>query len=329
MSEPLIVIGREDVARHLPIERCIATIRGAMIALSRGDTRQIPRQILHGEYGRSFGVMPGTLGEGAPFGAKIVSVYPQNSAAGLHTHQGLVLLFDPASGAPSCIVDAGEITAIRTAAASAVATDALARPDAASLAIFGTGEQSVRHAVAIAQVRALREVWIWGRSPDRARGVADRVTAALGIRAQAVADPREAAALADIICTVTAARDPILRGAWVRPGTHVNAVGSSFAGPREIDDALVVMSRVFADHRQSVLLLGAEYLEAARQGLISETHVLGEIGAVIDEQLTGRVTDADVTLYKSLGVIAQDLASAATLMAKAQAEGFGRRVSMA
>jgi ornithine cyclodeaminase/alanine dehydrogenase-like protein (mu-crystallin family) len=329
MSEPLIVIGREEVARHLPIERCIATVREAMVALSQGVTRQIPRQILHGEDGRSFGVMPGTLGQNATFGAKVVSVYPQNSSAGLHTHQGLVLLFDPESGAPSCIADAGEITAIRTAAASAVATDALARTDAASLTIFGTGEQSVRHAAAIAHVRKLREVYIWGRSLDRAQSVAAEVAALLGITAKAIADPREAAARADIICTVTAAREPVLQGAWVQPGTHVNAVGSSFAGPREIDDDLVVRSRMFADHRASVLLQGAEFLWAAQQGLIFDAHVLGEIGEVIAGRLGGRTTETDVTLYKSLGVIAQDLASATTLMVDAKAQGFGTRVSMA
>ena len=324
----MIVIGREDVARHLPYEVCIPAVRRAMLSLSAGETRQIPRQILHGEAGRSFGVMPGTLGVDAPFGAKVVSVYPENGARGLHTHQGIVLLFDAATGAPACIVHAGEITAIRTAAASAVATDALARADASILTLYGTGAQSVRHALAIAQVRRLERVQVWGRSRDRAEAVAAQIEAALAIPAKAVADPEVAASNADIICTVTASREPILLGEWVQPGAHVNAVGSSYAGPREIDDALVLASRMFADHRDSVLLQGAEYLVAAEKGIVSPAHVLGEIGDVIAGRIAGRTAPEDITLYKSLGVIAQDLASAALLMAQAQDGSFGQIVSI-
>jgi ornithine cyclodeaminase len=262
-----------------------------------------------------FGVMPGAMGETAAFGAKVLSVFPQNFEVGRPSHQGVVLLFDPVSGELACIAEARSITAIRTAAASAVATDALARPQARRLAVLGYGEQAETHVTAIAKVRPLERVAVWGRSLERAQAFAARMGPELGIEVRAVATAEEAVSDADIVCTVSAAAEPILKGAWVAPGTHVNLVGSSFAGPVEVDDDLVVRSRFIADYREGVLKQGAEFLKARQAGLIGDDHVVGEIGQVLDGTLVGRQSADQVTVYKSLGHIVQDLASVQALLA--------------
>lgn len=303
-------IDREEVAARLTYDVCIPIVREAMIAFSTGETRQLLRSILPLEAGRLFGVMTGALAGDGPFGAKLISVFPENFAKGVQSHQGLVLLFDPESGAPVCAVHAGEVTAIRTAAASAVATDALARPEAATLAILGYGEQAATHLRAISKVRALERVSVWGRSAELANAFAERMSAETGIVVSPADSAREAVAEADIVCTVTGAAEPILEGRWVRPGTHLNLVGSSYAGPVEIDSDLVVRSRFIADSREGVLAQGAEFLRAKDAGLVSDEHIVAEIGEVLAGRIEGRRTPEEITAYKSLGHIVQDLASA-------------------
>ena len=306
----MIFVSAEEVARLLPYEECIPLMRAAMIALSEGRTRQLLRAILDLPEGRAFGSMPGAMPDDNMFGAKLVSVYPENFAKGISSHQGVVALFDGETGAPSAMLDASEITAIRTAAASAAATDALARADAAHLAILGYGEQAQRHVEAVRCVRAIERLTIWGRHPAKAAAFAER------FGGEACASVEEAVAGADIICTVTASPEPILFSRQVADGAHINAVGSSRAGPVEIDNGLVARARFFADHEEGVRAQGAEYLYALEAGAIGPDHLLGEIGEVFAGTLPGRVSDADVTIYKSLGSIVQDLASARHIVAK-------------
>jgi ornithine cyclodeaminase len=282
----------------------------AMIALSQGRTSQLLRAILDMPQGRAFGVMPGAMLDDGVFGAKLVSVYPDNFAKGGPSHQGVVALFDGETGAPTAILDAGEITAIRTAAASAAATDVLARADAASLAVLGYGEQARRHVEAVRCVRDIRRLTVWGRDPDKARAFAEKHDG------EACASVAETVAEADIICAVTAAPEPILFARDVADGAHINAVGSSRAGPVEIDNALVARARFFADHEQGVRAQGAEYLNALAAGAIGPEHLLGEIGEVMAGTLAGRTSGTDVTIYKSLGSIVQDLASARFIVGK-------------
>ncbi|MFZ3340459.1 MAG: ornithine cyclodeaminase family protein, partial [Terriglobales bacterium] len=265
-------IDREEVERRLTYEVCIPIVRQAMIALSTGETKQLLRSILPLSEGRLLGIMPGAMGAHAPFGAKLISVFHDNYARGMQSHQGLVVLFDPESGAPVCVVDAGAVTAIRTAAASAVATHVLARKEARRLTLLGYGEQAGTHARAIGKVRRLESIVVWGRSRERAEAFAERIRAELAVPVIAAANVREGVAEADIICTVTPATEPILRGEWVRAGTHVNVVGSGYAGPVEVDNELVVRSRFIADSREGVLQQGAEFLRAKGEGLIGDDH---------------------------------------------------------
>jgi ornithine cyclodeaminase/alanine dehydrogenase-like protein (mu-crystallin family) len=313
-------IDREEVSRRLTYDVCIPIVRKAMIALSKGETKQLLRSLIALSEGRILGLMPGALGAHAPFGAKLISVFQENFARGMQSHQGVVILFDPESGAPVCVVDAGAVTAIRTAAASAVATDVLARKEARRLALLGYGEQAGTHARAIGKVRHLESIVVWGRSPERAEAFAAKIRAELAVPVFVAANVREAVAEADIICTVTPATEPILKGTWVRPGTHVNVVGSGYAGPVEVDNDLVVRSRFIADSREGVLQQGAEFLRAKAAGLIREDHIVAEIGQVLSGQIEGRRSAEEITLYKSLGHVVQDLASAWALYSQAESQ---------
>jgi ornithine cyclodeaminase len=315
------IIDRETVARLLTYEAAIPLMREAMTALSAGRTKQLLRQVIPLGDGAMFGVMPGANEQA--FGAKLISIFPGAFAKGARSHQGAVLLFDPETGAPVAMIHAGEITAIRTAAASAAATDVLARPDAAVLALLGYGEQALTHARAIGRVRVIREIRVWGRQADRAERLAGRLAAELGVVAEVARSTAEAVGDADIVCAVTASDEPILFSRDVGDGAHVNLVGASTAAFREADDALVARGRLFADHREGVLRQGGEVLHAIAAGLIGEEHVLGEIGEVMAGDKAGRLGPGDVTLYKSLGAVAQDLAAGWFVYGRAVEHGLG------
>jgi ornithine cyclodeaminase len=325
---PLRVLSSEDVRRHLTYEVCVPLVREAMIALSSGATQQFLRQIMvrRGTRGM-YGLMDGEMGEGRPFGSKLLSVPLGTLPDGVRSHEGVIVLFDGERATPVCVLPAADVTVIRTAAASAVATDALARADSERLAVLGTGEQAEAHVLAISKVRPIRSVAIWGRTPTKAEALAERLSHEIGLPVKTANNVQAAVADADIICTVTAAAEPILTGKWVAPGTHINAVGSSRAGPAEIDNDLVARARFFADHRESVLKQGAEFIRAREAGRIDDTHLLAEIGEVLAGTAKGRLTGSDVTLYKSLGSIVQDLASASYLYTLAERQGIGNKVA--
>jgi ornithine cyclodeaminase len=308
--------GPEQVRAALDYDGCIAAVRTAMADFSAEGRPQPLRSIFEIAPAKLFGIMPGTLAAPQGFGAKVLSVFADPAQPGRSAHRGIVVLFDREGGGVSCIADAGEVTEIRTAAASAVATDALARPDARTLAVFGCGAQAASHVRALVRVRRLREVLIWGRSVARAGEFAQRMGREVGMTVEAVADGREAATAADIICTVTGSRTPVLLGEWVRPGTHVNVVGSSHAGPVEIDHALVLASRYIVDSRRSARAAAAEFLLAKEAGLVDDSHIAGEIGEVLLGRIPGRRSAEEITLYKSLGHIVQDLAAVSYLHAR-------------
>lgn len=308
---PLVAIDAATVRRTLSHEAAYDAVRGAMIALSAGQVRQLLRSFIGLETGGTFAIMPAAFDGAGVFGAKLVSVVTGDD--GRRAHQGLVVLFDGVSGAPVCVTDAAAVTAIRTAAASAVATEALARPDARILAVLGTGRQAQEHVAAIAAQRDLAEIRLWGRSPDHARALAQRLMLETGAPVFACAGVEAAVDGADIVCTVTSAHDPILKGGQIGPGVHLNVVGSSGPAPAEIDEALVAKSRFFVDHAEHVRVHGGEYLRALKAGVIGDNHILGEIGAVLSGAALGRASADDVTIYKSLGHAAQDLAVAAWL----------------
>src|SRR5699024_4224978 len=214
------------------------------------------------------------------------------------------------NGQPVCVADAGEITRIRTAAASVVASHALARADACSLGVLGCGTQAVAHIEAFTRAFELDDVLIWGRSHEKAVNLALELENKLGVRIEAKEDPRNVA-MADIVCTVTSAEEPVLFGDWLRPGTHVNVIGSSRAGPVEVDNELVAGSRYVVDSLSSALTAASEFLVARDAGLIDADHIVAEIGDVLSGRVRARNSGSEITVYKSLGHIVQDIAATA------------------
>jgi ornithine cyclodeaminase len=308
-----------QVEELLDYPGCIDAVRKAMTALSSDERAQPLRQIWPVGDGEMWGIMPGDLAALSSFGAKLVSVFHEPGSTSRTRHQGVVVAFDGQTGAVSCIADAEPITRIRTGCASAVATDALARADSEVLAIFGTGTQAEAHLRALPLVRNFREILLWGRSPEKTRVFADQMSDQIGLPITPLSDGREAAATADVICTVTSSREPVLFAEWVKPGVHINLVGSSMLGPVEIDTPLVAKARYIADYRPGAIAQGAELAIARDAGLVDDSHVVGEIGEVLAGRIPGRENDQQVTIYKSLGHVAQDLASAAYLQSKAAA----------
>ncbi len=300
---------------------CIEAMRRAMIALSSGERLQPLRQIFTVGKDEMFGTMPGELAALSTFGAKLVSVFGDPNRPGRTRHQGVVVAYDGVTGAVSCIADAEPVTMIRTACATAVATDALARRDAAVLAIFGTGVQAEAHLCALPSVRPFGEILLWGRSAEKTRELAERMSRRCGQAIVPIADRQEAAERADVICTVTSSAEPVVLGEWVKNGTHVNLVGSSYLGPVEVDTALVAKARYVADYRPGVLAQAAELAVAREAGVIDDSHVIGEIGEVLAGRIRGRENDEQVTIYKSLGHVAQDLAAADYLQRRANSHG--------
>lgn len=323
------VLRAAEVRALLPMTECVELMRRTMIALSEGRAVAPLRSIMALPGARGMlGNMPGYLADPACFGVKLVSLMPRNAPGGYSSHLGLVLLFESEHGCPVAILDAAEITAIRTAAASGLATRLLARPDAGDLAILGAGEQARSHLEAMLAVRPLRRIRVWARDRAKAEVFAGTEGARHGVAIETAGSVREAVAGADIICTLTKAREPILLGDWIARGAHLNVVGSSIAAAAEIDTAAVVQSRFFVDCRNSTVNEGGEYLRALRCGAISAAHIAAEIGEVANGTHPGRTSRDEVTLYKSLGVAPQDLASAHYVLDKAVAAGIGQLIEL-
>jgi ornithine cyclodeaminase/alanine dehydrogenase-like protein (mu-crystallin family) len=308
------------VRRLLDMPSCIEAMRRAFRLVSSGQAEQPIRTALESPEKGLLGLMPGRLDDPEVLGLKVVSIFPGNFDRGKPTHMGMVLLFDPDDGAPLALLDAHAVTMIRTAAASAVATDLLARRDARTLALLGYGDQAVSHLEAIRLVREIDRVLVWGRRRDRAEAFA----AEHGVE---VADSVESAvAAADIVCTLTASPEPVLFGRWLRPGQHVNAVGASVPSMEEIDTEVVARSRYFADYRASCESLAGDFRRAVADGKVQPSHLLGEIGEILNGTLRGRTDAADITCFRSLGMAAEDLAAAELILRRAKARDVGVEV---
>lgn len=320
----VLFVNEAGVRALLPMERCIALMRDALGSLARGDAVLPLRSMVRLPDGSGLlGLMPGYLGEPRSFGLKVVSVMPGNHGTAYDSHQGVVMLFGLTHGEPLAILDATAITAIRTAAASGAATDALARADAGDLALVGSGAQARTHLEAMRAVRPLRRVRVWSRTRANADRFAREEGARLGIEIEVSASAEEAVRGADLVCTTTSSREPVVRGAWVSPGAHVNAVGACFAAQRELDTELVRRARFYTDRRESCLNEAGDFLIPLQEGAITEAHLLGEIGELFLGRNPGRTSPEDVTVFESLGIAVEDLASAHDIHSRALATGAG------
>jgi ornithine cyclodeaminase len=273
-------------------------------------------------------MMPAYMGNLQVMGLKVVSVFPGNHGTEYDSHMGAVMIFETKHGQPLALMDATEITAIRTAATSGVATRLLARQDAGDLAILGTGTQARTHLEAMGHCRKLRRVRVWSRNPEHALRFAERESRAHGIKVETMATVKAAVGGADIICTATASPDPILLGEHLSPGAHINAVGSSVPFTRELDTAAVVQSRLFVDRRESTLNEAGDFLFPKKEGAIDDAHIRGEIGQILTGKIPGRTSPEEVTLFESLGLAAEDVSAADHIYRKAIEKGMGTLVEL-
>jgi len=296
----LLVLNEHEVTSLLTMQECIGVMEEALADLARGKVTNPLRNMIRGEgTGGILGLMPAYRGD---YGLKEICVYPGNPARGLDTHLGLVILHDGETGAPKAIMNASAITAIRTAAVSAVATKLLAREDAHVLAVIGTGVQGKSHLEAIPLVRDVREVRVFSRGKQQnARSIEEAVRGA------------------DIVVTATSAKEPILKREWIAPGTHINAVGSSIKSTRELDSETVKASSLFVDRRESTVNESGDYLMSG----VGPDHIKAELGEILTGKAKGRTSKGEITLFKSLGLAVEDLASAQFLFDKAKRLGTG------
>jgi ornithine cyclodeaminase len=324
-----VLLTQSEVRALLPMRVCMDLMRDALRALAAERAVNPLRWIMRIPGGDSLiGLMPGCLTEGPQaLGLKAIALFPGNHGSSYDTHQGVVVLFDPRHGVPTAILDASEITAIRTAAVSGVATDLLARPGATDVAILGSGVQARTHLEAMRVARDVRRVRVF--SPDAAHreAFAERQAARHGIEVVAVDSARAAVEGADIVCTVTSSRLPVLSGEWIAAGAHVNAVGSSQPHARELDAVAVARARLFVDRRESALNEAGDFLQARSEGLIDDAHIQGEIGELLLGKLRGRESDDEITLFKSLGLAVEDLAAAEYVRRQAEEREVGTRVA--
>lgn len=319
MNEVLI-LNEHEVEELLTMEECIGVMEDALAALARGEVHNPLRQGIRAPGAPGLlGLMPAWRSSGTPYYAlKEVCVFPENPKRGLDTHVGAVILHSGETGEPLAFMNGSAITAIRTAAVSAVATKLLAREDAAVLAILGSGVQAKAHLRAIPLVRPISEVRVF--SPHGASGF-NALAPAVSLIAAGSAE--ECVRGADVIVTATSSREPVLKRDWIRTGAHINAVGSSIATARELDSETMAACALFVDRRESTLNESGDFLFAKREGAIDDSHIRAELGEILTGTARGRTSAEEITLFKSLGLAIEDLASAAFLFDKARAAERG------
>jgi alanine dehydrogenase len=323
----MLLLNRHEVEALLDVDRLIESLALPMADLSAGAVSMPQRiAVMVGDQGGLLANMPVYVSSAKTLATKILTVYPRNASLGIPTHQALIMAFDPATGTPSALMDGTYITAIRTAAGSALATKLLARPDADVLVIVGTGVQARAHGRAIPRVHSLREVRVVGRNEERASRLAEELLAELEIPVIPVASFRQAVSGAGIICATTHSAQPVVIGSWLEPGVHVNSVGLNLQG-RELDDDTIMKSLIVVESRQAALFPGPgganDLTWPIRDGLITEDHIHAEVGELVSGTKEGRTSPAQITLYKSVGVAVQDAVAAQIVLEAAHDQGVG------
>jgi ornithine cyclodeaminase len=321
----ILVLGETDVEELLDPAGCLAALERALVASARGEVHLPLRSMVRPDDETLIGLMPTHRGgDKRMYGLKAVVVVPGNSARGLDPHQGTVTLFDGETGQTIAVVNASPITAIRTAAASALATRELAREDAHVLAIVGAGFQAKAHLRALAGVRDFDDIRIASRTLGKAEALAGEHSAA-----QATDSIEDAVRGSDVIVTVTSSAEPVVDRTWVAGGTHINAVGACFPHTRELDAATVRDSTLFVDSRESAVNESGDYLIAVAEGAIGEEHIAAELGDVLVGTHPGRTSAEEITVFESLGIAVEDLFAAEYVVARAREAGRGQAVAFA
>ncbi len=325
----MLLLNYDDVRRLLPMASCIEVVRQSLVALASGQVHQPLRTVVRPPQSAGLmALMPAHMSGPEPiFGFKAVSVFPDNPLLGKDAHQGVVLLVDPHTGEPSAVVNASTITMIRTAAASAVATDLLALPEAEELAVIGSGVQARAHILAMQCVRPIRRVRVVSRSAEHAHRLVAELTGQVKAELVVAASIEEALSGAEIVVTATNAAAPLVSRQWLAGGGHVNAIGSSIPTTRELDSATMAAGLLYTDRRESLLNESGDYLLAAAEGAIGPDNVRGELGELLIGTAPGRTSPSDITIFKSLGLAIEDLAAASYAVGQALESGAGTQFS--
>ena len=320
----ILVLSEADVRQVLDMESCITAMEGALAGLARDELSMPLRFVVRPPTSSTnlFGLMPAHRGGDAPlYSLKEIVVTPGNSAHGLDPHQGAVLLHDGADGRLLAVVNASAITEIRTAAVSGVATRLLARTGSRRVAILGSGVQGRSHVEAMRAVVPDADIVIWSRTRANAEGLAAATGSAIAETVEGALDG------ADVVCTTTASREPIVRHEWFAPGAHINAVGSSISSARELDTATIAACALFGDRRESVVNEGGDFLLAADEAGLAPDHIRAELGELLIGAAEGRTSQTELTVFKSLGLAVEDLAAAALCVERARNAGLGTEVA--
>jgi len=315
-------IEKKQVEALLDMKTCIGLMRETLIDLAEGRALQVLRMLMPIEGGNILGVMPAAILSKNLAGTKVISVFPGNFNLGLPSHQGVVLVFETLTGEMKAMVDGESITAIRTAAVSAVATDLLARKDAQTLAIIGSGLQARTHLEALLHVRSIKTVCVWDIDMGSAKRYAAEMKEKYGIAVNVCQTSGEAVKDADIICAVTAAREPVIFGSCIKPGAHINAVGACRADMRELDTEALAKARLYADRMESLLNEAGDFLIPFNEGAVTKEIIVGELGDALISKISGRQNDGEITVFESLGLAVYDLAAADYVIGKTECGGF-------
>jgi ornithine cyclodeaminase/alanine dehydrogenase-like protein (mu-crystallin family) len=328
----VLILSRGEIEDLLDLDALIDALADAMVDLSNGRA-SVPHRVgaLVEDRDGLLAAMPGYTPSATALASKLVTLFPRNAGSELPTHQAVIAVFDPENGRPAALLDGTAITAIRTGAGSALATRLLARENAATIAILGTGVQARSHASALTRVRPFTELRVAGRSRPKAEALAEELASELDLQVRVTSSWEEACAGADVICATTHALEPVVRRDWLAAGAHVNSVGYNTQG-REVDDATVVDALVVVESRDAALAPypsgSNDLLQPIERGLIDVGHIHAEIGELVQGTKPGRTSTEEITLYKSVGVAVQDGVAAALVLQAARESGTGREVEL-
>jgi alanine dehydrogenase len=321
---PFLLLTEDHVKSVLPMGDLITSMESALARFSSGDVQQPLRTVLTvGPQRAWWGLMPAYVTEPATMGAKLVTVFNGNAARGLPTHLAMIVLFDPDTGALQALMDGRFITEARTAAVSAVSVRHLARPDSSTLAIIGTGVQARSHLEAYAEVRRLRDVRVWSPNAARRERFVDEMQPHAGPRLRAASTAEEAVRGADLVVLATSSPTPVVDVSWIAPGSHIVSVGACRPDQREIAPELVARSRLFVDSRAAALVESGDVVMGIAEKRFGPDHLVGEIGELVLGRVRGRESDDQMTIFKSLGMAVEDVATADLVYRRAIEQGVG------
>lgn len=329
MAQHFRLLTEQQVQSLLPMGDLIAAMEAALARFSAGEVLQPVRSVLTvGPTKAFFGLMPAYVPNPGSLGAKLVTVFADNPAKQLPSHLATILLLDPETGSLQALMDGRYITEARTAAVSAVSARFLAKRDASTLAIIGSGVQARSHLEAFAEVRQLKEVRVWSpRAASRERFVGE-MTGQVPVLVRATDTAEAAVRGADLIVLATSSTTPVIKDEWVGAGAHVVSVGACRPDQREIDPALVSRARFFVDSRAAALVESGDVVMGLAAGLFSATHIRGELGEVVLGRVEGRPADSDVTIFKSLGMAVEDVVAADLVLRRAVETGAGTELTL-